>query len=38
MDGAGTFKNHSGFALKGIFKSNYFADDDILRNPQMSEK
>lgn len=26
MDGAGSFKHHDGFILKGLFKANYFID------------
>jgi hypothetical protein len=38
MDGSGVFKHASGFFLKGIFKNNYFVDDQVLRNPFLSEK
>jgi hypothetical protein len=38
MEGGGVFKHHEGFILKGSFKANHFIDENILRNPQMSEK
>ena len=38
MEGGGLFKHHDGFSLKGSFKANYFIEDNLLRNPQMSEK
>ena len=38
MDSSGVFKHATGFVLKGIFKNNYFIDDNILRNPFLSDK
>lgn len=38
MEGGGIYKHHDGFTLKGSFKANYFIDENLLRNPQMSEK
>ncbi|CAM6001517.1 unnamed protein product [Sphagnum balticum] len=38
MDGPGIFRQQSGLVLKGSFKANYFIDENVLRNPQMSEK
>jgi len=38
MDGSGVFKHSTGFVLKGLFKTNYFIDDNILRNPFLSDK
>ena len=38
MDGPGLFRHSSGFILKGIFKNNYFIDDNVLRNPFLTEK
>jgi hypothetical protein len=36
MDGSGILRQSKGFVLKGIFKNNYFVDDNILRNPFLS--
>ncbi len=38
MDGSGVFRQANGFILKGIFKNNYFIDDNMLRNPFMDEQ
>ncbi len=39
MDGSGVFRQaNGGFVLKGIFKNNYFIDDNVLRNPFMDEQ
>lgn len=38
MDGAGVFRHHEGFVLKGSFKASYFLEDGLLRNPLMGEK
>lgn len=38
MEGGGIFKHRDGFTLKGSYKANYFIDEGVLRNPQMSEK
>jgi hypothetical protein len=38
MDGTGLFKHSTGFLLKGLFKNNYLIDDNVLRNPFLTDK
>lgn len=37
MDGPGNFKRRDELCLKGSFKNNYFIDDNVLRNPFMTD-